>query len=508
MSDILLIQPPSTLQRLQRLKSRSPELEAPLPFVYIAPYLLDAGFRVAVLDLRIDNVSALERCLRESRPLLAGISVMPGSMLRDTITITRLIKRLAPGTKVVWGGTFPTLHYQVCLQVQELDFVVCGDGEVTLTELATALRDAEGISLPEDVKGLAYVRDGLPHTTAPREPVALDHHPIGAWHLLDRYMPHYLGPSGLLSLNTARGCPYRCTFCYNTAIYRGFNRYRTKSIDAVLEEIEYLVHRYAPRALIFMDDDFLANRKRGIELLTSISGRFPQLRYRIDARAEELKDPRVVAHLAKQGLESAFFGVEGVSGEFLDRIKKGQDTDDTLEAARVCAANGIQGTYSFTCGYPDETCGDLYDRVAMATMLRRLHPASRSQIEIISPIIGTPLYSELARKSLVPEDSIERWCRFSDWKSAEEKAWIADASFYEAFQLAFYLAFSRGSRLDGGLRLSSRLLSNWSRFRLCGKRPIVLPEYRAGNYLLKQIIWGPSLKRGGLALCGQDQTSY
>jgi radical SAM superfamily enzyme YgiQ (UPF0313 family) len=303
-------------------------------------------------------------------------------------------------------------------------------------------------------------------------------------------MPHYIGPSGLLSLNTARGCPYQCTFCYNTAIYRGYNRYRTKSIDAVIEEVEYLVRRYNPRALIFMDDDFLANRKRGIGLLTSISGRFPHLRYRIDARAEELKDPHVVEHLAQQGLESAFFGVEGVSREFLDRIKKGQDSDDTLDAARACAANGIQGTYSFTCGYPDETYVDLYDRVGMAAMLRSLHPASRSQIEIISPIIGTPLYSELARQRLVPEDSIERWCQFSDWKSAKEKGWIANGSFYEAFQLAFYLAFSSGSSLDGGLRFFSRLLSNWSRFRLCGKRPVVLPEYQAGNSMLKQIIWG------------------
>ena len=89
---VLLIQPPSTLQRLQRWKSRRPEMEPPLPFVCIGPYLLDAGFDVDVLDLRIEGIHALLRILRDTPPLIAGISVMPGSMLLDAIRITRLIK--------------------------------------------------------------------------------------------------------------------------------------------------------------------------------------------------------------------------------------------------------------------------------------------------------------------------------------------------------------------------------------------------------------------------------
>ena len=153
---IVLIQPPSTLQKLQRIKAKRPEIEAPLPFVYLAPYLLDAGFNVHVLDLRIDSVSTLERNLRELRPLIAGVSVMPGSMLRDTIEVTRRIKQASPATKTIWGGTFPTLHYRICLQVPDLDFVACGDGEWTLRELATALADNDNASAWKGIPGLAY----------------------------------------------------------------------------------------------------------------------------------------------------------------------------------------------------------------------------------------------------------------------------------------------------------------------------------------------------------------
>jgi radical SAM superfamily enzyme YgiQ (UPF0313 family) len=257
------------------------------------------------------------------------------------------------------------------------------------------------------------------YRTAPRSPVDLDTEPVGAWHLLDRYMPSYLGPSRLVSINTARGCPYSCTFCYNTAIYRGFNRYRTKSIDGVLEEVNYLEKRYQPRALLFMDDDFLANRRRSSDLLARLHDRLPTLRYRIDARADEFADTSSVRVLATHGVESVFFGVEGVSGEFLSRIKKGQDTDATFQAAAACAASHIAATYSFTCGYPDETIGDLYDRVDMALALKSLHQTSRCQIEIVSPIIGTPLFAELDQQQLVPARNPDSWAYFSDCKALD-----------------------------------------------------------------------------------------
>src|SRR5262249_12649137 len=147
---------------------------------------------------RIESVSMLKAFLQETTPLIAGISVMPGSMLWSTIKLTKLIKCLSPSTRIVWGGTFPSLHYQICLQVSELDFVVCGDGEVTLTELASALVESGDMTNFEGIKGLAYVRDGVPFTTRAREPVNLEHRPIGAWHLIEKYLPHYLNSSSLI----------------------------------------------------------------------------------------------------------------------------------------------------------------------------------------------------------------------------------------------------------------------------------------------------------------------
>ena len=132
---------------------------------------------------------------------------------------------------------------------------------------------------------------------------------------------------------------------------------------------------------------------------------------------------------------------------------------------------------------------DLCDRVELARTLREIHVDSCSLLEIISPVIGTPLYNDMDRERFVPHHSLDDWSRFSDWKSADGKAWITDGPLYESFQLAFYLAFSsRGG--NGDTRLLTQMLSRWSRFRLRGSTPKALPEYRVANRLLKTAIWG------------------
>jgi anaerobic magnesium-protoporphyrin IX monomethyl ester cyclase len=487
--DVLLVQTPSRVQQLQLLKTRRPEMEAPLPLLYLAPYLLDAGFKVTIIDLRIDGTRVLDNYLKERCPLLAGLSVMPGSMLRTSMSISRRIKALSPRTKVVWGGTFPSLHSSICLGDPHVDFVCCGDGETTLLELAQILKEPRQSADFQKVKGLAYRIDGQVVVTPARQPADLEQQPVGAWALVEKYMPRYLGDTGMISINTARGCPYTCSFCYNTVIYEGFKRYRTKSVGAVMEEVHYLNRKHPVKTLLFMDDDFMANRNRGLQLLSAIHEEYPALRVRIDARADEIKDEECTAQLKAFGLESVFFGVEGVSTEFLQQIRKGCETTDAIDAARVCAKHDIAATYSFTCGYPQEKLSDLFDRVALAELIRKVHQRSRCQLELLSPIIGTSIFRDLQNQNMVPDLLPDLWAYFSDWKSAKQKPWIQNPQFYEAFQLAFFLAFSTAVGTDGQLRFITQQISNWSRYRLLG-RYSRLTEYRAGNYMLKRMIWG------------------
>lgn len=490
MRNVLLVQPPSNMRKLQRIKSKNSEIRAPLPLIYIASYLLKEGFDVEILDLRISSLDTLRDYLKEKKPLLAGISIMPGNILPPAISLGSLVKKHSPQTKIVWGGSFPSLHYELCLNAHDVDFVVCGDGEETLTELATALGSGRGGDDISKIKGLAYKTGTEVKTTSPRQPVDLERNPVGQWQLVDKYMNHYLGARGCININTARGCPHKCSFCYNNILYKGFKRYRTKGVDHVMEEIDYLAGRYQIRKILFQDDDFLGNKKRAADLVSRLHGKYPHVKFHIDARAESMSNTEIVGHLAENGLESVFIGAETGSEEQIVNIQKGNTTTDVVEAARVCSRNNVQGEFSFTCGYPGESYKDLYATIKMAEVIKNIDRNNLCFLEIISPIRGTPLFGDLEKQKLLPETSeLAKWCYLTDWKSAKEKNWIANKGFYEAFQLCFFLAFTHGSSGGSSLRLHTRIMSKWSRLRIVNRKPRLLPEYRLANYILKKMLW-------------------
>ena len=477
------------MRKLQKIKSKNPEMRAPLPLIYIASNLLKEGFDVEILDLRISSLDALKDYLRDKKPLLAGISIMPGNILPPAISVGSLVKKYSPETKVVWGGSFPSLHYELCLNAPDVDFVVCGDGEETLTELA--LFQANGGTRDDisKINGLAYQADGKVKTTLPRQPVDLERNPVGQWQLVDKYMSHYLGSRGYININTARGCPHKCSFCYNNVLYKGFKRYRTKSIAKVMEEIDYLTGKYRINKILFQDDDFLGNKKRATDLVALMHGKYPHIKFHIDARAESMRDEEIVSRLAENGLESVFIGAETGSEEQILNIQKGNTTTDVVEAAKACSRNNVQGEFSFTCGYPNESYKDLYATIKMAEVIKNIDKRNLCFLEIISPISGTPLFEDLEKQKLFPEKTeLAKWCYLTDWKSAREKKWIKNHGFYEAFQLCFFLAFTHASSGEVGLRLHTKLLSRWSQFRI-NKKPKVLPEYRIANFIIKKILW-------------------
>jgi radical SAM superfamily enzyme YgiQ (UPF0313 family) len=489
MKSILLLQPPTHWQRLLRIKSSAPQIWEPLPLLRLAPFLEAGGFRVEILDLRLSGFEVLDRALSEIDPILTGMSIMPGCALPPAVRLTEAVKRRHPSTRVVWGGAFPSLFPELCLQVPGVDIVVRGDGEETLVELASRLRDGGAPGDLLEIAGLAFRRGDQVIRTAPRRPTDLDRFPIGAWHLVDRYMPAYLGSSRQIGVNTARGCPHRCAFCYNGVFHPQPWRYRRKSVAAALEEIDFLAARYSLGSLRFMDDDFLADRGRGVEILSQVKHRHPSIGSHISARTDELIEAGTVGALAASGLRSVFVGAESGSDPELARMAKGTAAASTLEAARLCRTHDVIGTYSFLCGYPGETFLDLQATVKMASAIKAVEPRSVCILEIAAPIPGTSLFSALSGVGL-DHTPLDDWFRLSDWKTARCKTWISKPRFYEAFQLAFLLAFTHASIYrEGKLRWPTRLASRWARSRIRGALPHSMLEFRLANRFAQHLMW-------------------
>jgi radical SAM superfamily enzyme YgiQ (UPF0313 family) len=432
MADILFIQHRTFERANTWLLQQKAQVAAPLPFIYMASYLEQRGISVEIVDMRLEiGVSAIRRGLA-GRPRLVGFSCMMGPQIRSMMRLSRFIKRAAPTLPIVYGGVHASSYPLLCLQEDCVDYVVVGEGEETLAELVGAL--AIGKS-PHDIQGLASKVDGEPMISRPRGYINLDQAPRGAWHLVEKYLPFYAADG--LKISTARGCPFRCRFCYNTIFNRKF---RERSAASVLDEIEFLVRRYGVRSIRFLDDNFVTNSQRTSALADGLAASKPGVEFHVSMRIDDMTE-EWLPRLSRAGLRTVFAGVEVGTDKGLAEINKQVTTADVFAAARVARSCGVRNIYSFTFGYPNETAADIQALIEIAEQLHEIDPRSRCVLEIVTPTACTPLFEEVVRKyGYAPPQTLWDWSYVS-WKEARSKPWIEQPGWHEAFQLMFYLAF-------------------------------------------------------------------
>jgi len=213
----------------------------PYGILCLASTLEEKGNEVLLIDRNTDP-EGIEDIIRTFSPYIVGISVMTGPCILDAIKVSRLTKEINPNIHVIWGGVHPTIFPDMCLSESSVDYVVRGEGDYKIVDLVDGLNNGVNIN---KIGGISYKQDGKIYHT-PNHPFIqnLDKLPYPAWHLLD--IDKYTGnrPDGrkYISMNTSRGCPYRCAFCYNK-IFNEF-KWRGLSAEKVIEQIHYLISEY------------------------------------------------------------------------------------------------------------------------------------------------------------------------------------------------------------------------------------------------------------------------
>ncbi|MFD1734255.1 cobalamin-dependent protein [Deinococcus malanensis] len=187
---------------------------APLGLLSVGGPLLDAGFTVELLDADLHNLSVEEirhRVLRCAPDVLLVGHAGSTSAHPVVVQILEVLRPVLPGVPFVYGGVFPTYHWHDILERHpEVDIVVRGEGERTVTTLVQAL--ATGADL-NDVPGLAVRRAGQPHATSAASMILdLDEYRVG-WELINHADYSYWGEQRAVVVQFSRGCPYPCSYC-------------------------------------------------------------------------------------------------------------------------------------------------------------------------------------------------------------------------------------------------------------------------------------------------------
>lgn len=185
-------------------------------------------------------------------PRLVGFSCI--DTFPEVLWLAQRARQAWDGVRIVIGNAMATLNYERILRQHDcFDYVVVGDGEVAFTKLALALANDAAV---DDVPGLARRSEQGQILRTPSSLVDLDELPRPARDEL----PTVLADGFAASVFSTRGCPYRCTFCGTGAMSAmlGKDSYRAKSVDAVVDEIDYLVSDYDVNFLSITDDLFIS----------------------------------------------------------------------------------------------------------------------------------------------------------------------------------------------------------------------------------------------------------
>lgn len=377
----------------------------PLGLLYISAYLKRQGIDVAVYDATFAEASAFAPYLQAHRPRVVGIYV---TMVTRRNALQMVKEARAIGARVIVGGPEPAHHADRFLE-SGVDVVVVGEGEEALAELLPLL--AEGRTDLHAVRGIVF-RDAsgaVVHTEArPRiqdintlpwpDRGAIDLHQY-----LQTWKTHH-GRSSI-SLITARGCPFTCSWCSH-AVY-GHTHRRRKPED-VVAEIKHLVETYQPDQLWIADDVFTVSPAwsfRWAELMKAEGLKVP---YECISRADRFS-PELATCLAETGCRRVWFGSESGNQEVLDEMSRGVTLEEIRQATRWGQSQGIEVGLFVMVGFGDETPAQVEDTIRH---LKETRPDD-FLITVAYPIRGTKYWETLAERVLEPADWATTNDRFS-----------------------------------------------------------------------------------------------
>jgi anaerobic magnesium-protoporphyrin IX monomethyl ester cyclase len=389
-----------------------------LSLLYPATPLARKGYRVAIVDQRVDHQwpQTLRAILRRGEVLCVGISSMTCSQIVGGLAASHIVKETSPETPVIWGGVHASLIPEQTVLDPRVDAVIVGEGEATLLETVDTLAAENRFS---ELPGLTFKSNGQLTHGGLRPHLDPEDLPPLAYDLLDvrDYTRSILGESSedWIALLTSRGCPYGCTYCYSEAF--SLRQWRALSPERTLEDIERIIRDFSIRHFFLFDDNFFVDPKRVHEICRLIVERrlsieIHNANWRVDSILGFDEDRMRL--LKASGFEKVFVGVESGSDEILERIGKGFTSSQVLEANRKLMKAGISPVYAFMTGFPFESRRDTRATLHLMSALLSENPEAQIPgMSLYAPFPGTPLFEECLRRGMKAPDTLQAWSAIS-----------------------------------------------------------------------------------------------
>ena len=354
-------------------------------------------------------------------PDIVGFSVM-SQQYAWTCEISKALREHRPELKQAVGGVHCTMVPQDIVQDALFEWVFVGECDDAFTELVDRMRDGGDLwSVPNTRVPARFNPAGeeLFNPVGPYPDLATM--PETDYELFD--IDHIVATkNGWMGLITSRGCPYKCTYCFNKEIVdlykeeggaKGVREYlRTYPVERMVEEISLLKRNHPGIKTLIIDDDlFTLNKKyvhawtaaykeSGVGLPYVVNG---HVQCFDDAMAKALADSG--CRIVKYGLES---GSDRVRKEVLWRFMTNQQIEHTTAAAH---RHGLHTSAFIMFGLPHETKEDIYETLRLCAKVKM----GRFRWAIFYPFPGTAGYTISKDADLIDWD---RWANMGNYFDA------------------------------------------------------------------------------------------
>ena len=414
---VCLVNPP----RIHPKSWGKPSVYQPLGIAYVAAFL-ERQHKVRIIDAPTEGWRNLEQIdetkyrvglenreiadrIRRWTPDVVGINIPFSGWSKAAFEVASTIKSIDKDIITVLDGQHPSARPVDCLAHPNIDFVVIGEGEHTMLELVGALEKGIMRDLKK-IRGIAFIKNGEKVITPPRPAIQdLDSLPFPARHLLpmDTYFAAVkenpirgvIRKPWAITI-TSRGCPYNCVFCSIHAVYG--KKWRGRSPENVVDEIEQLVDTYHIKQIDFYDDNMTLNKKRVETICDLVVERGLDIEWYVPTgvRADTL-DENLLTKMRASGCKGLRIAPESGVQRVVDQIiKKNLNLKEVEKAVVLAKKVGIKVGCFFVLGLIGETKEDIEESINYAYKLRELG-ADSFHFSIATPLYGTELYEQAKR---------------------------------------------------------------------------------------------------------------
>lgn len=395
---IVLVYPNQTelddlLDKYRYLPGYRPKPVIPLGMLYLCS---NVGHEIKFIDNNIKKLSneRLFKQIMEFKPDIVGFG---GTMMEwvQARKVARLLKEVNIPT--IYGGPNATVNSEK--HIRYFDYLIRGEGEVTLKELLDCLEEGGDRT---KVKGL-WFRENSRIVKNPDRPFIRNlnalNYPDREIINLDKYSRETGFPTARPAdiVISSRGCPYDCHFCSSKYFWK--QTYRTREVEEVIREIKFMMDKYGTKAIHFREDNFTAQRRRVLKFCEEFER--IGIEWVCQSRVNDV-DGELVERMKDSGCRGISFGFESANDHTLRYLNKGTTVVQSVMAIDICEKLGMNWSGGFMVGVLNEKRKDIDTTLEFVKKIRR------SPHSFLAPgaarFLGFPVsetYFEMERKGLV-----------------------------------------------------------------------------------------------------------